>query len=475
MSKKFLPLVLFMLIFLSGCYDSREPNDIAYVVALGIDSAEEDNMYEFTIQFAKTTQISGGSSEEGGKEGSNILEMINVTAPTVYSGVNIANQVISKRFTLAHTKLVVISDELAKKGVKNLFDTFGRNSDIRPNLYIAISRGKAKEYLESVKPVADVNPVTYYRLIFESEYGGYVPQILLKDFYFQIDGTEKQNVLPLAGVNSKNKASEENKGEGSSSEGSSGDSGSGGSSGSSGGSGGDSGSSGGSGGGTQSNNSPGATDTNEPKPKVNHRGFDFMLEDYSAGNINVDKKNASEVIGGAIFKGDKMIGTLNNRECLLYNMMCGTYETSYVSFYNNESPDIPVTISLEQKRKPQISVDVSSKTPKINISLFFEGQLMSESTENPIENNIKQLESAVMEETKTACESFLKRTATEFGADIIGFGQWSKLKFPTYKDYKDYDWNSHYPDADFNVDVNFKLERIGFIDLGEPEDRKKEG
>lgn len=470
MSKRFLLLSLFLPVLLSGCYDSREPNDIAYVVALGIDSADREDMYELTIQFAKTTQISGGSSEEGGKEGSNILESINVTAPTIYSGVNIANQVISKRFTLAHTKLVVISDELAKKGVKDLFDTFGRNSDIRPNLYIAISNGKAKEYLDSVKPVADVNPVTYYRLIFESEYGGYVPKILLKDFYFQIDGTEKQNVLPLAGVNQKNKEeNKENQGGGSSEGGSSGEGASGGSSG------GDS-----SGGGSQSewsgqNNSQKEEDQKETPLKPNLQGFDFLLENYSAGDINADKKNQSEVAGGAIFTGDKMTGTLNDRECLLYNMMCGTFETSYVSFYNSDTPGIPATLSLEQKRAPRISVDVSSPTPKIDISLYYEGQLMSESTQNPIEDNIKQIENAVKTETKTACEEFLKKTATEYNADIIGFGQWSKLKFLTYDDYKEYDWNSRYPNAEFNVNVSFKLERIGFIDLGQPEDRKKEG
>ena len=118
MKKIFFLIPIFFV--LSGCYDSKEPNDIAYVVALGIDSAEDEN-YEFTIQFAKTTQISGGASQEGGKEGSNILEIISVKAPTVYSGINVANQVVSKRFTLAHTKLIVISDEIAKEGVRNLF------------------------------------------------------------------------------------------------------------------------------------------------------------------------------------------------------------------------------------------------------------------------------------------------------------------------------------------------------------------
>ena len=41
---------------LTGC-TGKEPNEIAYVVALGIDSTDDDN-YKITIQYANTTQIS---------------------------------------------------------------------------------------------------------------------------------------------------------------------------------------------------------------------------------------------------------------------------------------------------------------------------------------------------------------------------------------------------------------------------------
>ena len=58
-------IVVVLTTLLTGC-TGKEPNEIAYVVALGIDSTDDDN-YKITIQYANTTQISGGASESGGK------------------------------------------------------------------------------------------------------------------------------------------------------------------------------------------------------------------------------------------------------------------------------------------------------------------------------------------------------------------------------------------------------------------------
>lgn len=447
MKRKVILLLLFSLMFTSGCYDLKEPNDIAYVVALGIDTADEEGVYEYTIQFAKTGQISGGAAEEGIKEGNNKVETIIVKSPTVYSGINIANQIVSKSFTLAHTKLIVMSDSVARAGVRDLFDTFGRNSDIRPNVFLAVSNGKAKEYLSEVKPVVETNPVTYYELIYEAESGGYVPRIQIKDFYFQLDALDKQNVLPLAGVNTVNKqqAEAEDSPNGTPE------------------------------GGTAEKSEANTEEEgdkelfsekeNQEHTELNKSGFNFLMKAYTAGSIDAYKKNASEVMGMAVFKGDKMIGYMSGVESTLYNMLIGRFESNYTSFYNKNTPKVPVTILLEQDKKPRKTVDLTGEKPQINVTVFLEGQLISESVAQPIESNIKEMESQVEEATQRALEDFLYRTSQEFDSDIIGFGEVVKMKFLTYKTFEDYDWYSRYANSEFNVSVNFRLRRAGFIDL----------
>ena len=107
--KYIIPLFAFFLI--SGCSDATEPDSLGYVVAIGIDKAKkEDAKFDITLQFANPVSISGGAKEEGGKGGSESIKNITVTAPSIYSAVNVANHVVSKVFTLSHTKVVVFSE-----------------------------------------------------------------------------------------------------------------------------------------------------------------------------------------------------------------------------------------------------------------------------------------------------------------------------------------------------------------------------
>ena len=57
-------LLLSLLIQLTGCYDYKEPDEIAYIVAVGVDKGDTQNAYNFTIQFERTSKITGGGGEE---------------------------------------------------------------------------------------------------------------------------------------------------------------------------------------------------------------------------------------------------------------------------------------------------------------------------------------------------------------------------------------------------------------------------
>ena len=151
---KYLKIIFLFISFslLCSCSDAEEPDALGYVVALGIDKAEkEEAKYDITIQFANPVTISGGASQEGGKGGKESIKNITVTAPSIYSAVNVANHIVSKVFTLSHTKVVVFSEEIAKAGIKDILETIGRSSDIRPNTYFTVCKSSAKDFLESVQ------------------------------------------------------------------------------------------------------------------------------------------------------------------------------------------------------------------------------------------------------------------------------------------------------------------------------------
>lgn len=441
---KIIPAILIILL-LSGCMGS-EPNDIAYVVALGFDAADNDN-YKITIQFAKPTQISGGASEEGGK-GEEIVENVVVEAPNIYSAVNLANNIVSKKFSLSHAKLMVFSEDVAKKGLRDLMETFIRSYEMRPDMYLAVAPDGAEKYLSEVKPVVEVNPAKYYQLTYEQKGGKGIPKNIAQDFYFCENSLYCDGVLPLAGVlqTPQNEISQSGGSSG-------GESGSGGMEATEGS--GESAQSGGSGSSSEENQENEA----QKSVPINDEEFEYKMKSYTAGEVAIVENNKSEAMGMAIFKENKMIGMMGSIESEIYNIMSGNYDYGYVSFYSEKSPETPVTVKLQQRKKPKIDVDVKKK--EIDINLYLESDLYSLPADYIAEDNIMEFERTSKEAIEKSCEQFIHKTINEYGADVLGFTRRAKKSFLDYKSFSEHDWSEGFKDYKINIDTEFYVRRSG--------------
>ncbi len=452
--KKLNYLLLILIIpLLSGCYDYKEPDEIAYVVAIGIDEGETEKTYNFTIQFARPSQITGGSSEEGGS-GKETTGIVNVDAPSLYTAINLANHVVSKKFTLSHTKIIILSDTVCKKSISGIIDSVGRSSDIRPSVYICVSNGEAYEYLEAVKPTIEINPVKYYQLIFENNYSSYLPVNDAQEIYFNFKNNLKQNVLPLVGVAKGTENKTENNSDEQSQEQSS--------------SGGESEQSSQQGSSQQSSSQQSSQSTKEPSQQtknipVNSSGFEYQMKEYIAGNLDIKKQNASESIGGAVFKEDKMIGNLYGIEAEIYNILNGTFSEGYSIIYSEKSPDDYTTIRLEQKRKPHIDVDINNEEIIIKTNIYLEANFVSTPQDAFLEDDISKFEDDTSLYIKEALNKFLIKTQKEFDSDILGYGNYAKRVFLTEKKFNEFKWNEKYKTAKLDTNVEFNIRRTGLI------------
>lgn len=423
---------LIFLPVLSGCCDANEPNDYAYVVGIGLDKAEQEGEYQISIQYAKPTHISGGSNGESGS-GGETLGLVTVEAPTIYSGISIANNIVSKRFQLSHTKIVVMSEEIAEEGINDIMYTIVRSADLRPNMYIAVAKGSAKEYFASVQPQMEINPVKYYQLIFENKAAEFVPKNVSQNIYFYINSDEKEVVLPLVSKSKepqKDKKEESKSGEEQKSNGE-----------------------------TQEEN----IDLPKTDAKINYESFQYLMKEYVAGNVSAGKKNKSEVMGMAVFYDDKMVGEMSGIESEMYNILNGKFRYNYDSFESRNLPDKSVVMMLEQHERPSVRIDVSGESPKIDIRVKLEGNVISVPEEYILEENIYKFEKEVAGDIKNALEKFLYKTSRELGTDILGMGAYLKKSFLSYGDFEEYNWKEAYKHAEFNVDVKFNIRHTGLI------------
>lgn len=430
-------------LFLSGCV-GKEPNEIAYVVALGIDKGENDN-YDITIQYANTTQISGGSSEEGGKNGSQIVENITVEAPTIYAAIGIANHISSKTFSLSHAKLILFSSEVAEEGLNDIVETFIRSEEIRPDVNLVVAFDDAGKYLREVNPVMEVNPAKYYQMVFNKNALVGIPDGAAKNFFFSIKSGDYDCLLPLAGV--MNGEEEKSGGQSSQDGGSAGEETDGGDSEESGG--------GSSGGNIETENNK------QEMAQFSDSNFEYKVKDYVAGQAAVEQENKSESMGSAIFSQDKMIGTLGSVETEIFKLLLGDYRYNYLTLFNEQTPDSPVTIRAIQERRSKYQIDCDNKT--IDIELFIEGDIYSLPADYSIEKDIINFENKSKKYIEEACEKFMTDFINKYDSDIFRLKEKARKKFLTNKEYNEFKENVNLKDYTINVKANFKIRRTGLI------------
>jgi len=85
------------MILVSGCYDMREIDDVAHVLAIGVDRGVSDK-WRLTLQFATLNDGSGGDQQEGGGSsgggsggGQDGYTYVTVDAPSFFTGMDMLN------------------------------------------------------------------------------------------------------------------------------------------------------------------------------------------------------------------------------------------------------------------------------------------------------------------------------------------------------------------------------------------------
>lgn len=406
--KKFVlfALTLALTPLLTSCV-GEEPNNIAFVTAVGID--KDESGYIYTIQFANPTKISGGASEEGG-EGGEIVENIAVRAPTLYSAVTGANSIVSKDMSLSHAKVIVVSEETATEGMDRINDEISRNNDIRPEIYLAVAKD-AGEYIEAVKPAVELNPVKYYQLIYENKSGAAVPRVTAFDFFTACRSGDIDGVLPLAGTaetGDENESSENEK---------------------------------------------------NTEARRNESGFENGTESYMAGQAGKKLKNKSQTMGTAVFKGDKYIDRLGSTETELYNILMNKFRKNNVAFYSDKDPEIPITIKLEQKKAPRYRIDAENKRAAVDLTL--DGELVSASSAHRVQDSAAATEELASKEISRAAKALTRELYERLDVDSLGIKKRMKKRFVTNKEYERFCADFIPSEWSFEINTDLKLRRTG--------------
>ncbi len=201
--KKYSPVFIFILsiFLLCGCYDNKEIDETAYIIALGIDKSEK-NGYDYTFQFSAPLATMSGEGSKGGdenekNENSTVRNLV-ISAPDFYTAKNMTNNFLSKTVDMSHLKLIVFSAGVDSDGFLNHSQFMLREREVRPHTAVALSKTSAQSYLKSVNPQLEANTAKYYELMALRSNNVYSPTKRLSDFVDEISSALGVSVLPIA-------------------------------------------------------------------------------------------------------------------------------------------------------------------------------------------------------------------------------------------------------------------------------------
>ncbi|CAM3102768.1 Ger(x)C family spore germination protein [Paenibacillus lupini] len=150
MRKSLIGIVLLgMLLLLSSCWDRREINDVAFVLASAIDK-EGDNIRVSVLIPLPGNMGGTGSGGGGGSGGQKPFAIKTDTGKTVREAVSKLQFRLPRHLFFGHRRVIIIGEDLAKQeGILTMIDAVTRTPENRLTAFIAISEGKAVDLLNA--------------------------------------------------------------------------------------------------------------------------------------------------------------------------------------------------------------------------------------------------------------------------------------------------------------------------------------
>lgn len=368
----------------------------------------QNDKLNLSIQLSKPKGGSGGSST-GSSE--NIVD--SVECSSIRGGLDLFNSYISRRLTLSHCKVLVISEELASKGISEYIYTLLNDVEMSVQASVIISKSPAHEFLASSEPVLEDLASKYYEIAINSnEYTGFTQNVTLIKFFSDYVDTFKEPVAILGEVNqgTSNQAT-----------------------------------------------SPDAT---------SFATTSFANKDgsYTAGNTPVDSKPNIENMGLSVFKGDRLVGEMTGIESIFHLIVSSNLKSCNISIPNPLGDSSTLDINLKLGRNTKNDVEFVNGSPLVTCKINVNIQIVSttEKSSSGSSSYYTSENSKLIEET---CNDFLKKnileylykTSKDYKSDIDGFGKHAVKYFPTMQEWNDYDWLDNYENSIFDVEVDSTL------------------
>jgi spore germination protein KC len=399
-SNSLILLSFISLFILTGCWDQREVEEFAYVIAMGIDkSTNHENQIKVTYLIANPE--SGNSAASGGAD-EPPREIISFETDDFVVSRNIANTVIAKQISYDLLRLLIVSEEFAKDEdfIRWIYDAT-KEMEIRRDAKLMISKEESAKYLVNNHPRLETRPHEYFHMIIErGNETGMTPTSDLTTF-FRV--TEADADLFLGIYSSTEKEDKQ---------------------------------------------------TNPKHPDEIKAGqFQYSGE-----------TNVTQFAGSAVFKEGKMIDALTVEETRLAFLLNPTLKAQDIltTFPDPFNEKYRIATRMNKNGTADIKINPKKKTIDVKVPMLIEVLTNHSMVEYAKSHHKREILSKSIKETiENRLNEFIKMTQEEYKAEPFGWSLIARKKFLTIPEWQAFDWMKTYPGMDIHVSVDIELGKFG--------------
>lgn len=152
-------LVIICMLALSGCVNKKEVDKIGLLGAIGVDVI--DDKFLLTLEVTKPKRLAGGGNEQ--KEP---IILFQTEGISFFDAIRNATNKFDRKLFLAPSRVLVISEATARKGIADILDFWWRDHESRASDYLVIAKGSnSSDILGITGGISDIPSVYLTDLI----------------------------------------------------------------------------------------------------------------------------------------------------------------------------------------------------------------------------------------------------------------------------------------------------------------------
>ena len=404
--RKLALLMVCLSLLLTGCWDYKEVDRLATVIAIGLDRIPGSKIILLTVQIA-SPEGKGGNKQTGGQGGGGggAYTVMNSEGKSLSEAIRNLGAQSTRRILLSHCKLIVLGKDLAEMGIGGILDELKRDREFRRTAWMLTTDKTAKEILEKDIALEQV-PARGLDLILQNfETAGRVLPMNCNEFFALLNGDSQVSFTPIAQLDDIDKQVT-----------------------------------------SQLQKAVGRPLDSEGKPKT----------------LTIGKT--------AVFKNLKMVGVLNEAETRAHRWLVDSPKGSSITFTyapqaqtNGEKGEISLDI---KDGKTTITPQISEDGITMNIVMTVKTSLHDVGTTgvkvlDP--KAIEQLQLQAAETMKLQLEQIINTAQKELKSDCIGFTEnlhnYSSVEWNQIKD----NWDDIFPTVDYQISCEVEILSTGMI------------